>query len=88
METVTFKLQEDIISEVDALLKPMRYNNRTEFIREAIREKLDRADKERRIANLLKLKGSLRTKTTDTELHKIREEAVRDIIRKNDWKLD
>ena len=46
METVTFKLQEEIVNKIDKLLKPLNFNNRTEFIREAIRAKLNEAEKE------------------------------------------
>jgi len=46
METITFKLQEDILNKIDQLLKPLHFNNRTEFIREALREKINKIDKE------------------------------------------
>jgi metal-responsive CopG/Arc/MetJ family transcriptional regulator len=44
METVTFKVQEDILKRIDSLLKPLHFNNRTEFIREALREKINRIE--------------------------------------------
>ena len=40
METVTFKIQEDILKKIDSLLKPLHFSNRTEFLRECVREKI------------------------------------------------
>ncbi len=62
METVTFKLQEDIVDKIDKLLRPLNFNNRTEFIREAIRAKLNEAEKEQVIRKLAAFKGSLKGK--------------------------
>ena len=46
MESVTFKLQEDILKKIDNLLIPLNFNNRTEFIRDAIRDKLHKIELE------------------------------------------
>ena len=77
METITFKLQEDILNKIDQLLKPLHFNNRTEFIREALREKINKIDKEEILEALIKFKGSAKTKVSDERLHKIREKAAR-----------
>ena len=39
---ISFKLNKTILAEIDKLLPPLRFNNRTEFIREAIRDKLNK----------------------------------------------
>jgi metal-responsive CopG/Arc/MetJ family transcriptional regulator len=62
METISFKLQEDIVKQIDNMLKPLHFSNRTEFIREAIRDKLNDAEKEEIIMQLAMVKGSLKGK--------------------------
>lgn len=39
METITLRVDEDFAQEIDRAMKPY-YSTKTEFIREAIREKL------------------------------------------------
>ena len=72
METVTFKLHEDIIKKIDKNLRDLNFSNRTEFIRDAIRDKLNQAEKEEAIRKLASLKGSLKgkTKISDKEASK------------------
>ena len=48
METITFKLQENILKKMDGILRPLNFNTRTEFIREAIRDKFVRHRKKHR----------------------------------------
>jgi len=63
METITFKLQEEIARKIDKILRKLNFNNRTEFIREAIREKLNETEKEEAIHRLVAFKGSLKGKS-------------------------
>ena len=74
METVSFKLKKEIIKDIDQLIKPMRFNNRTEFIRQAIREKLNNIETELFLRKIKKFKGAAKTKTSDKKIHRIREE--------------
>ncbi|MBW2995297.1 ribbon-helix-helix domain-containing protein [Candidatus Woesearchaeota archaeon] len=46
MEIVSFKVQGSILKRIDGLLRPLHFNNRTEFIREAIREKINKIEKD------------------------------------------
>ncbi len=87
MEIVTFKIQEDIVKKIDHLLRPLNFNNRTEFIREAIREKLNEAEKEKAILRLAELKGSLAGKSR-MSAQKASELASQDIAKKFGLKLD
>ena len=48
MKTISLRLDDELLSEVDRLVKPYRYSNRTELIRHALREfveKLESKDK-------------------------------------------
>lgn len=69
MNTVTFKLQEDIVNKIDSMLGHLNFNNRTEFIRDAIRTKLNEAEKEQVLRKLADFKGRLkgRSKMNDKE---------------------
>ena len=87
METISFKIQEEILTKMDGLIKPMNFNNRTEFIREAIREKLNQAEKEQLIKKLTEFKGSLKgkSKMSDEEARRL---ASLKIAKKFGIKLD
>ncbi|MBI2574674.1 ribbon-helix-helix protein, CopG family [Candidatus Woesearchaeota archaeon] len=87
METVTFKLQEDVIRKVDAVLKPLHFSNRTEFIRESIREKLNEIERDSVLQQLLAFKGAAKSKISDKELHRIRGRIAGEYARKFGVKL-
>jgi Arc/MetJ-type ribon-helix-helix transcriptional regulator len=76
METITFKLQEDILEKMDGVLKPLNFSNRTEFIRECVREKLNSIEKDFVLQQLLAFKGTSKNSISDKQLHQIREKAA------------
>ena len=76
METISLKLEEGILKEIDGKLAKHRYSTRTEFIRDAIREKLSEFEKEEMLKAVTKLRGSSRHKTTDEQLHRVRENLI------------
>ncbi len=82
METVTIKMEDKLLEEIDQKLEEHRYSTRTEFIRDAIREKLSELEKEKVLRNLAQLKGSSKRKTSDDELHKAGEKAFELLERK------
>ncbi|MBI2655731.1 ribbon-helix-helix protein, CopG family [Candidatus Woesearchaeota archaeon] len=81
METITIKMEDKLLEEIDQKLEDHRYSTRTEFIRDAIREKLSELEKEEVLKNLAKLKGFSKRKTTDEQLH-IAREKVSDMLEK------
>jgi metal-responsive CopG/Arc/MetJ family transcriptional regulator len=78
METVTIKMEGKLLEEIDQKLEEHRYSTRTEFIRDAIREKLSELEKDKILHELAKLKGSSKRKTTDEQLHKAREKVAQE----------
>ncbi len=88
METVTFKLQEDVVKKIDAVLKPLHFSNRTEFIRDSIREKLNSIEKDFVLQHLVSFKGSAKKKVSDKELHKIRGKVAAEYAKKFGIKLN
>jgi len=60
-------------------MKKNWYSTKTEFIREAIREKVIKLEKQEMLKNSKRLFGSSKRKTTDEELHKAREKSFEQI---------
>ncbi len=59
---------------------------KTEFIRESVRDKIRELEKQETLKNVQKLFGSSKHKTTDEDLHKAREKAVRQLEEKFGFK--
>lgn len=78
METVSLKMEKNLLEEMDDRLKTNRYSTRTEFIRDAIREKLDLLEKKEIIRKLAAFKGKLKGKSR-MSAEKARELAAREI---------
>jgi Arc/MetJ-type ribon-helix-helix transcriptional regulator len=87
METISLKMENSLLKEIDSKLKKHRYSTRTEFIRDAIRTKLSDLEKEEIIKKLEAFKGSLKPKSnmTDEEAGEI---AFREIAKKLNVKLN
>ncbi len=79
METVSIKMEGDFNKDIEKTMKKHRYSTKTEFIREAIRDKIKDLEKEEVIMRVNKLYGASKRKTTDAELHKAREKAFKEL---------
>ncbi|MBI4439896.1 hypothetical protein HY638_02900 [Candidatus Woesearchaeota archaeon] len=86
MEAICVKFDEDFIHTMEDVMKKNRYSTKAEFIREAVREKLSRLEKEKILRNLYMLKGASKRKTSDGELHAAREKAFKILESKFDVK--
>ena len=82
MQAITIKMEDKLLNEIDQKLEYHRYSTRTEFIRDAIREKLSELEKEEVLKNLAQLKGSSKRKTTDEQLHIAREKVFEKLKKK------
>lgn len=87
MESITIKVEEELAKEIDKAMKP-DYTTKTEFIREAIRDKIKEIRKEKAIDELKKYFGKAKTATNHEEERKIREEIGKGIAKKFNIKLD
>ncbi len=87
MESITIKVEEKLAKEIDTAMQP-DYSTKTEFIREAIRQKLKEIRKEKAIDELRKYFGKAKTKTTYKEERKIRDEIGRKFAKKFGISLD
>lgn len=71
-EMITVKLENSFLKEMDGIVKVHGYQNRTEFIRNALREKIEQTKLKEAMMQLSYLKGASSKKTTDERLEKIR----------------
>ncbi len=80
-ELVTFKADDKFIKEVDDVVKKSGFQNRTEFIRTALREKVDQVKLKQAMSELAHLKGSLKRskQMTDKELEEIRQKVFEEL---------
>ncbi len=77
-DMITLKLEDKFLEEIDKIVKSEAYKNRTEFIRAALREKVDQNKLKKTMEELSKLRGSLKHhNTTDEDLERMREAGLR-----------
>jgi Arc/MetJ-type ribon-helix-helix transcriptional regulator len=77
METVCIKIEESLAKEMDRVMATCHYVTKTEFIREAIRDKIVLLNE----AALARLYGASPKRTTARQLHRAGERAVKDLLR-------
>jgi len=87
MEPITIKLEEDLAKEMDKAMKPY-YSTKTEFVREAIREKIQKINKEKVLEELMKNFGKAKKKTSYEEERRIRDKVGKEFIKKFGIKSD
>lgn len=81
-EMITVKLDGVFLNEIDGIVKRQGYQNRTEFIRNALREKVEEAKLKAAMIQIAHLKGASKKKTSDEQLEKIREKVFEEFDRK------
>ena len=81
MENISLKIEGNFAKEIGRVIKKNLYSTKTEFIREAIRDKIKELEEQEMLKKAKKLFGSSKRKTTDKELHKAREKAFEQLDR-------
>lgn len=84
METVCIKMEENLLKDIDGSLKNHNFSTRTEFIRAAIRDKLEQFSREDIINEFMKFKGKAKTKVSDERLKEIRKEVSKELMEELD----
>ncbi|PIN69599.1 hypothetical protein COV93_04965 [Candidatus Woesearchaeota archaeon CG11_big_fil_rev_8_21_14_0_20_43_8] len=79
MESITIKVEKRFAQEIEKAMHPY-YSTKTEFIREAIREKLKRLHDDSLMRDLRKKLGAAKTKTPLHRDREIREEVGRKML--------
>ncbi|MBW2987624.1 ribbon-helix-helix domain-containing protein [Candidatus Woesearchaeota archaeon] len=81
-EMITLKLDNKFLKDIDIVVSKEGYQSRTEFIRNALREKLEDAKLKKALRDIARLRGAAKKKTTDKEYERIRLKAFEDISKK------
>ena len=84
MEIVTVRFQEDVLKKIDETIEKHNFNSRTEFLREAVRDKLAELSKEDLIKEFMKFRGKASKKTTYEENRKTREIVSKELMEELD----
>lgn len=78
MQTISLKMEDTLLKDIDSLLRKYRYSTRTEFIRDAIRKHLSELEKQECLRKLELYKGALKGKARCTD-EEARERALKTI---------
>ena len=78
-ELITFKLEDSFLKDIDTIVEKQGYQNRTEFIRTALREKVDDVKMKETMASIAHLKGSSKKHISEEEYERVREEAFNEV---------
>lgn len=81
-ELVTFKMEHDFLEDVDQTAKSAGFQNRTEFIRNALREKVEEVKLKQAMIELSRLRGKAPRKTSDKERARIRDKVFEEFEKK------
>ena len=81
MESISLKLEGEFLKDIQSIMKKHRYSTKTEFIREAIRDKIKDLEKEELILRAKSLYGASKRKTTDEDIHRAGEKAFQELER-------
>jgi len=79
-ELVTFKMEHNFLEDVDKTAKSAGFQNRTEFIRNALREKVEEVKMKQAMVELSRYRGKAPRKTTDNERAKIRDQISNELV--------
>ena len=79
MEAISLKLESTFLKDIEKSMKKHRYTTKTEFIREAIRDKILDLEKEEALIRAKNLYGASKRKTTDKDIHKAGEKAFQEL---------
>lgn len=81
MESVCLKMEDSLLKEIDSTLSNNGYSTRTEFIRDAIRDKLRELEKDEALKRLKKFFGASEKKTRDKKLEETRKKLSEEMIK-------
>ncbi|PIN90041.1 hypothetical protein COU57_04700 [Candidatus Pacearchaeota archaeon CG10_big_fil_rev_8_21_14_0_10_32_14] len=74
MESISLKLDKEFLKDIEIIMKKNRYSTKTEFIREAVRDKIKELEKNEVLKKVDSLFGSSKKNISDEKLHAVRKE--------------
>ena len=78
-EMITVKMDDSFLKDIDDIVATQGYQNRTEFIGSALREKVEEEKMKEAMLKLAHMKGSSNKKTTDDDLENLREKVFKEL---------
>lgn len=85
---ICVRFEDAFLNTIDKAMEEYHYATKAEFVREAMREKIQRLEKAKALMRLEKAYGFSKRKTTDKDLKRARIEAVKEIAQKLRVELD
>lgn len=82
METISIRLDEGMMNKLNSLMRKYHFATLTEFIREAIRNRIKELEQEELQKQIVRLSGSSKRKTTEEQLHEAGKNAFEKLERK------
>ena len=83
MEPVSVKFDERSLKNLGKIMQKFGYSTKTEFIREAVRDKIRDLEKEEALKKINKIFGKYKGRTTDAQLHEAGEKAFEELAKKH-----
>ena len=84
MEAVTVKFQEEVLDRIDRTIDEHNFNSRTEFIREAVRDKIENLSRDRLVNEFLRFRGKASKKTTSIDNENTRKIVSKELMEELD----
>ena len=81
-EMITLKLETKFLKSIDGIVKREGYQSRTEFIRSALRQKIEEDKLRFVLMGMHKTKGSSKKKVSDEDYESVRDKAFDEISKK------
>ncbi|MBI2508416.1 hypothetical protein HYV89_05705 [Candidatus Woesearchaeota archaeon] len=91
MRPISVKFEDNFLQDLEMAMKLDRYTTKTEFIRVAVREKIEDIEKKEALKRLINAYGAGKKRhkdLTDKDLHRAREEAFKEMAKDFGVKLD
>ena len=91
METICVRFEESFMQDIEKIMKEHRYSTKTEFIREAIRDKFKELEKQKTLARLELAYGAgakKGRKISDEDIHTVRKQVAKEFAKKLGVELD
>ncbi len=79
METICIKVDKELARAIEEYMKKKHYNTKTEFFRQAIREKMSELELEEAFKAIEKFRKNNPRRTTDADLRRVREELAKEL---------
>lgn len=79
-EMITMKLDKKFLNEIDRTAKEENYESRTEFIREAVRNRIKELNQEDLVNEFMKFRGKAKKKTTQDENEITRKQVSKELM--------